>query len=143
MATKSSVTTAHPMGHPYGFKMRKHRILVPDSWGGYQRNDFNEPRLLHLPIFRKVLNSLAWDVQLHLINSNLPCSNYLIFVVKLLCIGSSPTSLEQPLRAESLPSGLKSSETPSDKIYFSTYRLCISFSSWHLWGYIFVDFVKI
>ena len=26
-------------------RMRKHRILAPDSWGACQRNDFNEPRL--------------------------------------------------------------------------------------------------
>ena len=31
-------------------RMRKYRILAPDSWGAYQRNDFSEPRLLHLPI---------------------------------------------------------------------------------------------
>ena len=40
--------------HPWqctisGFKMRKHRILAPDSWGACQRNDFNEPRLCIFP----------------------------------------------------------------------------------------------
>ena len=39
-------------------RMGKHRILAPDSWGAYQRNDFSEPRLLHLPMHRKALNSL-------------------------------------------------------------------------------------
>ena len=39
----------------------KHRILAPDR-GLYQRNDFSEPRLFHLPIHRKVLNSLIWDI---------------------------------------------------------------------------------
>ena len=29
--------------------MGKHRILAPDRWGAGQRNDFSEPRLLHLP----------------------------------------------------------------------------------------------
>ena len=52
-------------------RVRKHRILAPDSWGAYQRNDFSEPRLLHLPIHRKALNSLTWDVWLSLLNSNL------------------------------------------------------------------------
>ena len=49
----------------------KHRILAPDSWGAYQRNDFSEPRLLHLPIHRKALNSLTWDIWFPLINNNL------------------------------------------------------------------------
>ena len=45
-----------------GFGMEKSRTLAPDSWGADQWNDFNEPRLLHLPIHRKALNSLTWDV---------------------------------------------------------------------------------
>ena len=40
----------------------KHRILVPDSWDAYKRNDFWELRLLHLPIHRKALNFLTWDI---------------------------------------------------------------------------------
>ena len=36
----------------------------------YPRNDFKEPRLLHLPIQRKVLTSLIWDVYFSLINSD-------------------------------------------------------------------------
>ena len=52
-------------------RMWKHRILAPDSWGTYQRKDFSEPRLLHLPIHRKVLNSLTWDIWFSLINNNL------------------------------------------------------------------------
>ena len=34
----------------------------PDSWDTYQRNDFSEPRALHLPTYWKVLNSLTWDI---------------------------------------------------------------------------------
>jgi len=41
-------------------RVRKHRILAPDSRGAYQKNNFNG----HLPIHRKVLNSLTWDVWL-------------------------------------------------------------------------------
>ena len=33
------------------------RILASDSWDTYAGSDFSEPRLLHLPIYRKVLNS--------------------------------------------------------------------------------------
>ena len=42
---------------PQKLRMKKHRILAPDSGGAYQRKDFNELELLHLPIHRKALNS--------------------------------------------------------------------------------------
>ena len=48
----------------------KHRTLAPDGWDSYERNDFTEPRLLYLPIHRKALNSLTWDVWFSLINNN-------------------------------------------------------------------------
>ena len=48
----------------------KHRTLAPESWDSYERNDFIEPRLLCLPIHRKALNSLTWDVWFSLINNN-------------------------------------------------------------------------
>ena len=38
---------------PRKLRMWKPRILAPDSWGAYQRNDFSEPRFLHLSITRK------------------------------------------------------------------------------------------
>ena len=62
--------------HPQGCtlrrpRMRKHRILAPDSWGAFQRNRFNQPRLCLL-VYRKVmLVSLIWDVWFSLVNSNL------------------------------------------------------------------------
>ena len=77
-------------------RMGKHRILAPDSWGTYLRNDFSEPRLLHLPIHRKVLNSLPWDVWFSLIII-FWYSDYLVFVTKLT--GVSLTSLDQSLKA--------------------------------------------
>ena len=43
--------------------------LAPDSWGAYERNEFSEPRGLHLPTLRR-LNSLTW---------------YLIFDVQTAC----------------------------------------------------------
>ena len=43
-------------------RMRKHRILSPNSWGACQRNDFSESRLLHIPTLRKPLNSLTQDI---------------------------------------------------------------------------------
>ena len=62
------------------FRMWKHGIVAPDSWGAYQRNDFSEPRLLHLPIHRKVPNSLTWDIWFSLIYQNL-----LMFRLLALC----------------------------------------------------------
>ena len=54
------------------FRVWKYRILTPDSWGSYERNDFSEPRLLHPSIHKKVLiNSLTWDIWFSLINNNL------------------------------------------------------------------------
>ena len=52
-------------------RMRKHRILAPDSWGTYQRNGFSKPRLLHLPIYSKIPKYLTWDIWFSLINSNI------------------------------------------------------------------------
>ena len=52
-------------------RMEKNRMLVLDSWDANERNGFSGPRLLHLPIHRKVLNSLTWDIWLSLINGNL------------------------------------------------------------------------
>ena len=40
-------------------KVNKETRLVPESWGTYERNEFSEPRGLHLPIHR-MLNSLTW-----------------------------------------------------------------------------------
>ena len=47
------------------------KIIVSESWEGYERNDFSKPRLLHPPIHRKALNSLTWDIWFSLINNNL------------------------------------------------------------------------
>ena len=66
-------------------RLKKNRILAPDSWDAYERNDFNNPRLLHLPIHRRTLNSLTWCL-VFLINNNLWCSYCLPFVANL-CIG--------------------------------------------------------
>ena len=57
--------------HSGGIQMETSRILAPERWGAYQRKDFSEPRLLHLPIQRKTLKSLTWDVWFSFINSHL------------------------------------------------------------------------
>ena len=57
--------------HSYGEPCWKLRIVAPDGWDAYQRNDFSEPRLLHLPTHTIALNSLTSDTRFSLINSNL------------------------------------------------------------------------
>ena len=58
------------------FRMRKHWILAPDSLSAYQRNNFSGPIISvamygQAPIHRWALDSLTWDIQFTLINSNL------------------------------------------------------------------------
>ena len=68
----SHQTAATPYGEPRRkFRMWTHRVLAPDCWGACERSDFREPRLLHLLVHRKLLNSLTWDIWLSLINNNL------------------------------------------------------------------------
>ena len=42
-------------------KANKGTELAPDSWGAYERNEFSEPRGLHLPIC-SMLNSFTWNL---------------------------------------------------------------------------------
>ena len=84
-------------------RMRKRRTLAPDSWGAYQRNYFSEPRFLHLPICRKVLNTLTWDIWFSLINNNLLmfwlpglcCKSFYIFCFPSLLLQSSLSVLSE------------------------------------------------
>ena len=91
--------TPAPTVHPEETQEGIESPVAPDSWGAYQRNDFKEPRLLHLPIHRKALNSLTADVWFSLINSTL-----LMFPIPGPCCknsgisGSSLTSSEQSPR---------------------------------------------
>ena len=59
----SSPQKAATLHHePWGSSGYKSRKPAPDSWGAHQRNDFSKPRVLHLSIDRKVLNSLTYQV---------------------------------------------------------------------------------
>lgn len=49
---------------PYS-ELENSRLLAPDSPDAYVRQDFNEPRLSHFPIYRKALNSLRYLVLIH------------------------------------------------------------------------------
>ena len=53
----------------HSLRWTRKQDLVSDSWGVYERNEFSEPRDLHLPIHR-MPNSLTW---------------YLIFDVQTAC----------------------------------------------------------
>lgn len=59
----------------------KHRILAPESWGTYQRNNFSGPDSSSHTL--KMLNSLTWDIWS---SSSFTiifwCSDYLPFVSK-------------------------------------------------------------
>ena len=80
-----------PYSEPQGSSgSEKHRRLAQDSWDMYERNDFSEPRLLHLPIYRKALNSLTCDVWFSYLTIIFWCSDYLPFVRKLLYNLASP-----------------------------------------------------
>ena len=102
------------------------------GWGAYQRNDFNEPWLLQIPIPRRGLNSLNWDIWFSLINSDL-----LMFQLPDLCSKNSyvPWPLPDLLGAVShnhprcwVP-GLSPQFCPPHKTQFSTFKLC-SFFQW-------------
>ena len=54
--------------HQTHLRVRKHGILAPGSWGTDQRNKLEELRGLHLPIHRKALNSLTWEILFSLVN---------------------------------------------------------------------------
>ena len=45
-----------------GWDVKKHRVLIQDSWYAYERNNFSKPRLWHLCIYRKKLNYLTCDI---------------------------------------------------------------------------------
>ena len=61
------------------------RVLAPDSWGAYKRNDFSEPRLLYPSISRQLPTSLTLDICVFfLIKSNL-----VMFQIPGLCCKNS------------------------------------------------------
>ena len=108
-------------------RMWKHRILAPHIWVAYQRNDFSEPWLLHFLLFRKVLNSLTWDVWFSLIKRILTfrppalCCKTLIYTTSLLASWKQFSGL-----LEMLPPGLEVLNISCQKAH-TTFRLWIYF----------------
>ena len=87
-------------------------ILAHDSWDIYTRNDFSEPRLLHLSIHRKVLSSLTWDVWFSLIHKNaFKIQAYLSFLWQILYNLTSSTA--------------------SSKKFFQSLLICCSLFLWN------------
>ena len=90
----------HPKVSPEETQDVETQDTAPVSWGACQNRDFSEPRPLHLPIYRKVLNSLTWNIWFSLTNNNL-----MMFWLPALCCKASVythsllSSLEQFLRA--------------------------------------------
>ena len=118
-----------PVVHLRGLRMGKNRIRAPESGGVYQRNDFSEPRLLHLPIQRKVLDlrRLVFFSS-HLLMFRLPglcCRNTCVSWLLPDLFGAVPPSC---LRR--CPPALKSSATLLNTTKFSTFRLCFFFFSY-------------
>ena len=74
-------------------KVNKETRMAPDSWGVYERNEFSEPRDLHLPIHRRILNSLTGYLVFLtcLLNNNLWYSDYLPPLLQI-CIYSDSLS---------------------------------------------------
>ena len=89
----------------------KHRQLtISESWDAHERNDFSQPRLLHLPIYRKALNSLTWDSWFSLIHRN---TSDVQTTCPLLQTSTSPESSPMP----SWKSSLKATWEATSRIY--------------------------
>ena len=99
-------------------KSKKPRMLPLDSWDVYERNDFNNPGLLYLPIHRRALNSFIWDVCFSLINGHLWCSHCLFpFVTNSYIPWLHPLPPQSSFSGlpEMLPPGLEVLTFPSNK----------------------------
>ena len=116
-ATAALHSTPSTKVHPEGIQNGETKILILDVLRCHERNDFNEPRLLHLPVYRKALNFLTSDAWFSFINIYL-----LMFQLPGLCcktpIYPGPSlnfNFRAVLRAESLLHRLKSSTSLLDK----------------------------
>ena len=129
---QSAAAAAPVLKHPRRLRMRKHKILAPESWGADQKNDISEPGLLHLPMHRKVLNSLTGDLWISLSDSN-----FLMFCLsdlycKNFCVSWFPPCLFRAVSQSCLRCcvpGLSPQFCLLNRTQFPTLRLCL-FLSW-------------
>ena len=112
----------------------KTQELAPDSWDTYERDDFSEPRCLHLPIHRK-LNSLTWAIQFSFVNNHLWCSDYLAPLLQTFFyhLTPSPAFSEQFFRATwDVVSQAWSPKNSHQIKPCGTFRLWLYILSWQL-----------
>ena len=76
----AAMAAATPCGEHRSSGCKKMQDTGPESWDAYEKNDVSEPRLLHLPMCRKTLNSLTWGIWFSLIHKNT-----LMFRLALCC----------------------------------------------------------
>lgn len=67
-----------------GCRIEKSRILALDSHNAYQRNDFTESRLLHLPRYTKTLNSYPLSLMNIVLATWLLQSSYIFYCLPYL-----------------------------------------------------------
>ena len=111
----------HPEGNSGQRKTRSWSEIVYV----YQRNNFRESRLLHLPINRKALKSLTWDICFCHKRSFDAWLFFFFFQQKLLYILTPPLSLGTVLQHYSR--GWFPGYSPLKKIKLSAFRLCVCF----------------
>ena len=102
----------------------------PDSWGACQRNEASELRLSNLPIYRKALNSLTWDVWFSLIHKISMMFRLPATCCQLLCKLPPPCVSSEQFSQDYLRCcllGLKTWKFPLNKTQPSTFRLWLIF----------------
>ena len=107
-------------------KVSQETGLAPDHWGALERNEFNEPRGLHLPLTR-ILNSLTWYVTFDIQTACSLCLKHIYILT------SPPASLCSFLRATEILS-------PKLRVLNMSHQ---NNSTFMLWLYFLVDKGKV
>ena len=128
---QATPTAAAPRGGPWGDSGWERAGHGPRQLRCLSREWFQWAQTLASSILRKALNLLTWDVWVFLVVI-FWSSNYLVLVAQPpMHPGSALTSSEQSLRV--YPTGhvpgLSPQFCPQNKTQFSTFRLCVVFSS--------------
>ena len=89
--------------------MEKSRVLTLDSYSARARNDFEEPKILHLPIHIKVFKFINLGYLVFFNYSNILKFYYLVFVAKTMLAPPLPLQSSLLELSERLCSALLSS----------------------------------
>ena len=134
-------TRGAPMGTKDVIKSRS-RIPAPGNWDADEWNDFSEPRCLRLPIYRRALNALTWDIWFSIINNHLWHSDRLPVVANFYITWLLPPApWSSSLGATwDVASGAWSPKNAHRIKHLSTFRLWLNFSvgssvSWLWWWF--------